>query len=58
MVGIIVKGRDRIVRHQKDLINQVNKNIGRGFDGSSKQQRQRIRDFKDASIGLPRRTEM
>ena len=57
MVGIVVKGRDRTVRHQKDLINQVNKNVNKGLDGSSKQQQQRILDFKEASIGLPRRTE-
>lgn len=49
MVSIIVKGRKRLVRMQRDLINQVHNNSGKGMSGSEKAQKDRIRQFKEIS---------
>ena len=47
--------REQIVRNQKDIINQVNKNSAKGVHPSDKKQMQRMMDFMHASKGLKRR---
>jgi len=49
MANFIIKGRERTVRMQKDLINQVSKNAENGMHGNQKRQKDRMTDFKQVS---------
>lgn len=49
MANLILKGRERTVRMQKDIINQVSKNAERGMHGNQKRQKERMKDFRQIS---------